>query len=96
MKGKQKPKKLIHNGQTPVDSMVYLALISPIMTLPQLYNIWKGDSGGVSLITWAAYLCVATLWLGYGLRHNLKPVVTVQIAWILIDIAIVLGLLIKN
>ena len=87
---------LIRDRQIPVDQVVYVALISPIMTLPQLYNVWKGNSGGVSFITWIAYLCVATMWLLYGLKYKIKPIIVVQTCWIVVDSAVVLGLLIHR
>ena len=66
------------------------------MTLPQLYTIWKGNAVGVSFITWVAYLFVASIWLLYGIKYKIKPIIVVQSCWLLVDSVVVLGLLIRR
>jgi len=83
-------------SEVTIDNLTYLALISPVMTLPQLYLVFTTDAKGVSLPTWITFLCVATLWLLYGLRHKIKPLIIVHSSWIVIDSAIVIGLLAKR
>ena len=78
------------------DDVVYLAIVSPIMTIPQLMIIWSGQAQGVSKITWIAYLCVASIMLSYALKHRLKPLIVVQTCWVLVDSALVAGLLLRH
>lgn len=76
-----------------IDRWIYLAVIAgPIMTIPQIYDIWVRHMTGVSLISWLAYLVIACMWLTYGLKHRDKPIISVQIIWIITDIAIIAGL----
>ncbi len=79
----------------PVNHLVYFAIISPIMTLPQLFTIWTSKTIGISLLTWVAYLTVATIWLIYGVKYKIKPIIVIQTIWIAVDTAIVAGLLIR-
>jgi uncharacterized protein with PQ loop repeat len=63
------------------------------MTLPQLYSIWVTKTNGVSVVSWIAYLVIAVMWLVYGLRHRSVPIVMVQVLWVIIDAAIIIGLI---
>lgn len=81
-------------AKQPIDRFIYVAVIAgPLMTIPQLYNIWALKENGVSMVSWIAYLLIAFLWLAYGIKHKSLPVITVQVLWIVMDAGIVLGLL---
>jgi uncharacterized protein with PQ loop repeat len=71
-----------------------LSVITMLMTLPQVVAVW-GDRnvGGVSLVSWTSYLIAACLWLVYGIRKNDKTIYLACIGWILLDAAIVVGLI---
>ena len=79
-----------------IDKSIYIgSLLGPIMTIPQLKNIWiDHNAAGVSPITWTTYGLVAVLWLTYGLIHKLKPIIVMNSLWIVIDILVVVGTLI--
>lgn len=80
--------------QSSIDKLVYFAVIfGPMMTLPQVYSIWIEKSDGVSVISWVSYLVIAVVWLLYGLKHREKPIIIVQLLWIVLDVLIVVGLL---
>ena len=97
MAKKYKRARVIHNGHTPiVDQMAYFGFISPVMALPQAYIVWQGKGNGVSLITWATFFLVSVMWLFYGIKHKLTPIIAIQILWILVNAAVVLGLLVHR
>ena len=74
--------------------IVFIGVLAPIMTLPQLYNIMiLKQTDGVSFITWFTYLFVALTWLLYGLSHKEKPIIITYISWAVIDILIIIGLI---
>lgn len=76
-----------------IDSLVYLAaIVGPLMTLPQVYEVWIERSKGASFITWSSYIVVAMIWLAYGIKHKDKPIITLQVLWLILDILIVVGL----
>lgn len=80
--------------RSPIDVLVYVAIIiSPLLTMPQVYSIWVEGQKGVSLISWDAYLAAAIIWLFYGLKHQDKPIVVVQTIWIFLDIMIIIGIM---
>ena len=65
-----------------VDRLAYvIGFIGPIMTIPQLRNIWiDHNASGVAPLSWAAYAFVACFWMVYGLAHRERPLVLVSMA----------------
>ena len=73
------------------------SIITMLMTVPQVYAVWaQDDASGVSLWSWGAYLASACLWLVYGLQRKDKTIYLACIGWILLDAAIVVGILVRH
>lgn len=72
-----------------------MAVIEPLMTIPQIYEIWiKKQTAGVSLLTWSFYILAAIVWLLYGLKIKDKPLMVASTLWVLVEILVVGGLII--
>ena len=72
-----------------------LSVFTMLMTVPQVLAIWvRRDAHNVSLLSWAAYLLSACLWFVYGIRKHDKTIYLACIGWILLDAAIVIGVVI--
>lgn len=85
-------------GMKIVDAGIYVvAFFSPIVTLPQVFQVWKSHaSGDVSLITWGCYAAVSVLWVVYGLVHKEKPIVLSQILLLTTEMSIVIGVILHK
>jgi uncharacterized protein with PQ loop repeat len=74
-----------------------LSIGTMLMTVPQVVAVWTGPSvEGVSLVSWLSYLVSACLWLVYGLRKHDKTIYLACIGWILLDAAIVIGVVVRG
>src|SRR3569832_838211 len=74
-----------------------LSVFTMAMTVPQVWSVWvDGDTAGVSLLSWSAYLLAACLWLVDGLRKHDKTIWVACIGWILMDAAVVVGVLVRH
>ena len=74
-----------------------MSVVTMLMTVPQVLNIWiDGNAGGVSIISWSAYLVSACLWLVYGLKKHDKTIYIACIGWIVLDAAIVAGVMVHG
>jgi len=74
-----------------------LSVFTMLMTVPQVLTIWVGrDAGGVSLVSWASYLLAACLWFVYGIQKQDKTIYLACIGWVLLDAAVVVGVLIHR
>ena len=72
-----------------------VSVFTMLMTVPQVLSIWvRRDAHNVSLLSWAAYLLSASLWFVYGIRKHDKTIYLACIGWILLDLAIVIGVII--
>ncbi len=70
-----------------------MAIIEPLMTLPQVYEIWiRKQAEGVSLLTWSFYIFAAIIWLLYGLKIKDRPLIIASTLWIIVELIVVIGL----
>ena len=52
-------------------SILFVGILGPIMSIPQLYNIWvKQNATGISIISFSTYIFVALFWMYYGILHK--------------------------
>ena len=79
---------------TPFDNAVMLfGFIEPLFILPQLYKIYDThNASGLSLITWCLYVVSSLIMITWGLKRQLKPIYIPQMAWIVFEILIVIGI----
>jgi len=77
-----------------MDKLIYVAaILGPLLTIPQIMKIWVDkNAGGVSMITWVAYLIGGIFWLIYGIMHKEKPIIIANILWILMEILVIIGI----
>ena len=73
-----------------MDKWIYgIALIWPLLTIPQVWMIWgKQSADSISLFTWGAYVLSAILWLTYGIIHKEKAIIFANILWMIVNIAV--------
>ena len=74
-----------------------LSVFTMLMTVPQVWTIWVGgNAAGVSLVSWVSYLIAACLWFVYGLQKNDKTIYLACVGWVLLDAAIVIGVIVHG
>ncbi len=87
-KAKKKSKK-----RSTKEPLLYFAIaFGPLMTIPQVYEIWINGNKGVSLLTWGAYVLTSVIWLAHGIKIKDKPLIAVQVIWTVLSVLIVVGL----
>jgi len=74
-------------------SICVVGMISPIMTIPQVWQVWENQStDGLVSISWITYLVVSCFWLMYGILHHEKPIILINSCWVLVNAAMVIGI----
>ncbi len=78
-----------------LDKSIYaVSVIGLVMTIPQITKIWsEKNASGVSLIAWSTYIFTALVWLMYGIAHKEKPIILTNLAWIIVNLIIVIGVI---
>ena len=94
-KTKKKPKR--STGDIVLDRLVLLVSIGyPLSALPQLFQIIHGNYAGVSVISWLSFFGCAALFLVYGLRRHVMPMIVSNCLWVVIDAAVVASLVVAH
>jgi uncharacterized protein with PQ loop repeat len=84
-------------GFSPLDRAISLmSALTMLSTVPQVLQVWVGSASGVSLVSWASYLVAACLWLIHGVRKHDKSIYVACIGWIILDAAIVIGVIVHQ
>ena len=74
-----------------------LSVFTMLMTVPQVLTIWIGrDASGISLVSWVSYLVAACLWFIYGIQKGDKTIYLACVGWVVLDAAIVVGVLVHS
>ena len=74
-----------------------LSAFTMVMTVPQVIAVWeRRGASGVSLASWIAYLLSALVWLIHGIRRRDRAIWLACIGWILLDAAVVVGVLVHR
>jgi uncharacterized protein with PQ loop repeat len=98
-------KRLAHGAREPYPAttrslrlldrlMIGVALCSPLMLLPQVLRVFQTQAvDGLSIYTWSGFAVLNLLWTLYGFTHRDKPIMIASSCLMLLDIAIVAGIL---
>jgi uncharacterized protein with PQ loop repeat len=73
-----------------------MSALTMLSTVPQVTQVWLGTASGVSLVSWASYLVAACLWLIHGVRKHDKSIYLACVGWIILDAAIVIGVIVRQ
>ena len=75
--------------------VLFFAIVEPIMTLPQIYEIWiRHQAAGVSALTWLFYAVASTVWLLYALQIKDKPLIISSSIWFAMELMVIFGVVI--
>jgi len=74
--------------------MFFIAILGPIMTIPQVYDIWSTKKvAGFSSLTWGSYTFLTIFWIIYALVHKEKPVLLQSAAFFILNGLVLIGIL---
>jgi uncharacterized protein with PQ loop repeat len=79
----------------PIDYLVrFFMIATPLFEIPQALSIYGSkDASGVSGITWIFFACSSAVWLVYGWREKIKPLVVAYSLYLTIETSIVIGII---
>lgn len=79
----------------PYDKLVYIFTVAtPMFEVTQAVEIFRSRSAeNVSVPMWVFFLISDIVWLGYAIRHKLKPLLVMYIFYLLVESSIVIGIL---
>lgn len=72
------------------------AFLYPISGIPQVIEVYNGNTAGVSLFSWVGFMFFSGLFLIYGLIHKVKPMIINNSLWFVVDVLVIIGLCTAN
>lgn len=72
--------------------LVVVAVIGPLMTLPQIFKIYVNQNAtGISVLSWAMYAFFNIPWILYGFVHKEKPIIISYVLGFTFNTIVVIG-----
>lgn len=94
---KKKAKKKKSLSDTVLDRVVMvISILYPLSAVPQLIEIIHGNADGVSVLSWLSFFTCAGLFLIYGLRHRVMPMIISNSLWVVVDGLVVASLVVTK
>lgn len=75
---------------------VIAAFVYPLVGVPQVIEVLKGNVGGISLISWFGFIGFSFFFLIYGIAHKIVPMIISNTLWLLVDGLVVVGVLVHT
>ncbi len=72
--------------------VLFVSVLYPLSALPQAIAVLGGKTEGVSVISWMVFMACATLFLIYGIRRRVPPMIVSNSIWIIMDGLVVFGI----
>lgn len=81
-----------------LDKVIFpIALVSPIMTVPQVLEVWQNhQTAGLAVTTWIGFTFASIFWMLYGLTHKDKAIMISSFCVVILDVLIVAGIMIQK
>lgn len=93
----KKPVKILTPKLGIFDRIVLVvSVIYPLSALPQALAVFAGKTEGVSLLSWGFFLVCASLFLTYGIRRRVLPMIISNSIWLIMDALVVIGIFISG
>ncbi len=79
---------------TALDVLIYLAAVAaPLALLPQALKLYTThDAAGLALPTWVILGVLNLLWLVYGYKHRENPIMITNVALMILNFSIAMGI----
>jgi uncharacterized protein with PQ loop repeat len=74
-----------------------VAVLMPLSAMPQIYKIWRHQIvDGISIWMWIFYSILIVPMLIYGIVHEVKQLVVLNIMWLLMNSLIIIGVIVYS
>jgi uncharacterized protein with PQ loop repeat len=76
--------------------VMVISVIYPLSSLPQVIAVFNGRTAGVAALSWIFFLICSSLFLIYGLRRNVPPMIVANSIWVVMDSLVIIGILLHG
>ncbi|HLD06164.1 MAG TPA: PQ-loop domain-containing transporter [Candidatus Nanoarchaeia archaeon] len=76
-------------------ALLWIAVIGPLMALPQVVKVYaEQNAAGLSLFSWTLFAVLNIPWIFYGIVHRERPILIAYCLWLLVNTAVVVGIVV--
>ena len=72
---------------------VIAAFLYPLSGLPQVIEVFQGNTEGVSITSWLGFVAFSVFFMIYAVIHKIKPMIITNALWLVIDGLVLFGVL---
>jgi len=92
-KKKPIPRKTAHQFTSFDRLVLFVSVLYPFSAFPQVVAVFSGKTEGVSVTSWIVFLICASLFLAYGIKRRVPPMIISNSIWIVMDALVIAGIL---
>jgi uncharacterized protein with PQ loop repeat len=88
------PRRFLRGSRFENFLIYFFSITTPLFMLPQVYEIFHNHSAvNVALATWVYFVLADLVWMGYGIKHHIMPLIVCHLLYLFIESVIVVGIL---
>lgn len=76
--------------------VIFASFMYPLSGIPQVIQIFQGHTAGVSIISWIGFALFASIFLAYGLKHKVTPMIIANSIWVVVDSLVIIGYFVQS
>lgn len=76
--------------------MMFAGVIYPLSMAPQVFEVFRGNTEGVSVVSWIISMFFSVLFITYGYIHQIRLMFMTNILWLVMQALVVIGLLVSH
>ena len=73
--------------------VLFVSVLYPFSAFPQVLLVFSGKTEGVAVLSWIVFLVCASLFLVYGIRRRVLPMIVSNSIWVIMDALVIIGIL---
>lgn len=74
--------------------VLFVSVLYPFSAFPQVIAVFGGRTEGVSILSWTVFLFCASLFLAYGIKRKVAPMIISNSIWVVMDALVIVGIVI--
>ncbi len=76
--------------------MMVAGVIYPLTSIPQIIEVFSGNTAGVSILSWGGFMFFTVLFTAYGYVHKIRLIYVTNLLWLIMQGAVITGSLLNS
>lgn len=76
--------------------VIVVSVVYPLSAIPQAISVFQGNTEGVAVLSWIFFFMCAALFLIYGIKRKVMPMIISNSIWVVMDVLVVIGVIVQS